>query len=70
MMARDELRIRTPEGVEFALPLAGPFTRMLAYAVDLIVIAMLGWAARSARPRRWVYSDGTWRRRFRRSSIS
>ncbi len=39
---RDALSIRTPEGVEFALPLAGPFSRMLALAVDLAVIAMLG----------------------------
>jgi uncharacterized RDD family membrane protein YckC len=35
------LVIRTPEGVEFALPLAGPFSRMLAYAIDLAVIATL-----------------------------
>ena len=41
MTARDELRIRTPEGVEFALPLAGPFTRMLAYAIDQAAILML-----------------------------
>ncbi len=34
--------IRTPEGIEFSLPLAGPFSRMLALAVDLCVIAMLG----------------------------
>jgi len=41
MIARDTLRIRTPEGIEFALPLAGPFSRMLALAIDLAVIAML-----------------------------
>jgi uncharacterized RDD family membrane protein YckC len=35
------LVIRTPEGVEFSLPLAGPVSRMLALAVDLAVIAML-----------------------------
>lgn len=39
-MNRD-LRIRTPEGIEFALPLAGPFSRMLALAIDLAAIAML-----------------------------
>jgi uncharacterized RDD family membrane protein YckC len=30
--------IRTPEGVEFSLPLAGPFSRMLAFSIDLCVI--------------------------------
>jgi uncharacterized RDD family membrane protein YckC len=30
--------IRTPEGIEFSLPLAGPFSRMLAFAVDFAVI--------------------------------
>lgn len=33
------LRIRTPEGVEFALPLAGPVSRALAYMVDLLIVA-------------------------------
>lgn len=37
----NSLIIRTPEGIEFALPLAGPFSRMLALAIDLAVIAML-----------------------------
>jgi uncharacterized RDD family membrane protein YckC len=36
------LIIRTPEGVEFGLPLAGPFSRMLAYSIDLAVIAAVG----------------------------
>lgn len=40
-MTRDTLPIRTPEGIEFALPLAGPFSRMLALAVDLLAIAAL-----------------------------
>lgn len=35
------LVIRTPEGIEFSLPLAGPVSRMLALVVDLAVIAML-----------------------------
>jgi uncharacterized RDD family membrane protein YckC len=39
--ASTALPIRTPEGIEFALPLAGPFSRMLALAVDLAVIAAL-----------------------------
>jgi len=42
MIQRRSLTIRTPEGIEFALPLAGPVTRMLAFAVDLAVIGMLG----------------------------
>ncbi|HLH41244.1 MAG TPA: RDD family protein [Bryobacteraceae bacterium] len=35
------LRIRTPEGIEFALPLAGPFSRMLALAIDFAAIAAI-----------------------------
>lgn len=42
MTRPDSLVIRTPEGIEFALPLAGPFSRLLALSVDLAVIAMLG----------------------------
>lgn len=37
----DALAIRTPEGIEFALPLAGPVSRMLAMLVDLLVISGL-----------------------------
>lgn len=36
------LRIRTPEGVVFALPLAGPIQRGLALAIDLACISALG----------------------------
>jgi uncharacterized RDD family membrane protein YckC len=32
------LAIRTPEGIEFSLPLAGPFVRMLALIIDLMAI--------------------------------
>jgi uncharacterized RDD family membrane protein YckC len=32
------LTIRTPEGIEFALPLAGPVSRMLAFVVDILVV--------------------------------
>ena len=32
------LSIRTPEGIEFSLLLAGPVTRFLAWSVDLLVI--------------------------------
>jgi uncharacterized RDD family membrane protein YckC len=34
----DSLKIRTPEGIEFALPLAGPISRMLAFLLDLLVV--------------------------------
>ncbi len=36
------LKIRTPEGIEFALPLAGPVSRMLALLVDLGVVVAIG----------------------------
>ncbi len=32
------LRIRTPEGVEFSLPIAGPVSRALAYFVDFLLV--------------------------------
>ena len=35
------LVIRTPEGVAFSVPLAGPYSRFLAYTIDLMVIAAL-----------------------------
>jgi uncharacterized RDD family membrane protein YckC len=35
------LRLRTPEGVEFALELAGPVSRFLAWILDLAVILVL-----------------------------
>jgi len=34
----DKLKIRTPEGIEFALPLAGPISRMLAFLIDMLVV--------------------------------
>ncbi len=36
-----ELKIQTPEGVEFSLPLAGPVTRCAAWAFDLAMIVVL-----------------------------
>jgi len=39
------LTIRTPEGIEFALPLAGPVSRMLAFLVDLGVVITIGQTA-------------------------
>ncbi len=42
----DTLKIRTPEGIEFALPLAGPISRMLALVLDLLVVATAGYIAR------------------------
>ena len=35
------LRIRTPEGVEFALPIAGPVSRALAYLVDFLLVVAI-----------------------------
>lgn len=35
---RRKIEIRTPEGVAFSLDLAGPFTRFLAWLVDVFVI--------------------------------
>ncbi len=50
-MRTDLLRIRTPEGIIFSLPLAGPVARFLAFQVDLaciwgigsLVSTALGW---------------------------
>jgi len=36
------LRIRTPEGIVFSLPLAGPVARFLAFQVDLACIGAIG----------------------------
>ncbi|NOX99743.1 MAG: RDD family protein [Verrucomicrobia bacterium] len=36
-----ELKIQTPEGVEFSLPLAGPVTRCAAWAFDLAMVVVL-----------------------------
>ncbi len=40
-----KLTIRTPEGIEFALPLAGPVSRMVALVVDLAVVLTIGKVA-------------------------
>jgi uncharacterized RDD family membrane protein YckC len=42
----DRLKIRTPEGVEFALPLAGPISRMLALVLDMLVVMTIGYLAK------------------------
>jgi hypothetical protein len=34
----DEVTIRSPEGVELSLPIAGPAPRMAAYAIDLLLV--------------------------------
>ncbi len=34
----NSLLIRTPEGIEFSLPLAGPFSRMIALVIDLAAV--------------------------------
>lgn len=38
----NQVRVRTPEGVVFTFPLAGPFTRTLAWLVDVMAIAAAG----------------------------
>lgn len=54
-----ELQIRTPEGIAFSLPLAGPLARCFAWFIDLVVItvtiitlgivsSMLGWLSPEA----------------------
>jgi uncharacterized RDD family membrane protein YckC len=42
----DTLKIRTPEGIEFALPLAGPISRMLAFTLDLLVVMTIATVAK------------------------
>jgi uncharacterized RDD family membrane protein YckC len=50
--------IRTPEGIQFALPLAGPFSRMLAFAVDFAAIAAAEtFAARLLAPLQLINAD-------------
>ncbi len=39
-----ELKIRTPEGIDFSLPLAGPAVRCLACLVDTVCVFMLIFA--------------------------
>ena len=43
-----ELRIRTPEGITFAYPLAGPVTRCLAWALDCIIVLALSMGIATA----------------------
>jgi uncharacterized RDD family membrane protein YckC len=44
-MKGDTLTVRTPEGIEFGLPLAGPVSRMLALLVDIAVVMTIGRVA-------------------------
>jgi uncharacterized RDD family membrane protein YckC len=37
----DVITIRTPEGAQFSLPLAGPVSRLMAYIIDWVVMAVL-----------------------------
>jgi uncharacterized RDD family membrane protein YckC len=39
------LNIRTPEGVTFSLPLAGPVSRAVAIGIDFLLILALTWIA-------------------------
>ncbi len=47
-MSRDTLTLRTPEGVVFALPLASPVARCLAWAVDFGCVAVASGAVGGA----------------------
>ena len=42
---RKRILIQTPEGVTFSLYLAGPFTRFLAWGIDVLVISAVSSAA-------------------------
>ena len=42
--ATNVMLVKTPEGVSFALPLASPITRMLAWSLDFLVILAVGIA--------------------------
>lgn len=42
-MRRREIVIETPEGVRFALPLAGPAARFLAWVIDALAIGAAMW---------------------------
>jgi uncharacterized RDD family membrane protein YckC len=44
----NHLEIHTPEGCTFALPLAGPVTRFLAWLTDLAAVLMLSWVIGTA----------------------
>lgn len=41
-MRPSSLKIQTPEGIEFALPLAGPVSRLLALVIDVLVVLTCG----------------------------
>ncbi len=40
-MRTDTLTIRTPQGITFSLPLAGPITRFLAFTIDLACVSAI-----------------------------
>lgn len=47
-MRTRQLRIQTPEGVVFALVIAGPFARFLAWLIDLLCVVAGGSLVRTA----------------------
>lgn len=60
MTRKATLTITTPEGVQFALPLAQPVSRMLAYSIDLAVIASAEYAlAMALRPFSVFHAEAT-----------
>lgn len=57
-MKTNTLLIRTPEGIVFALPLAGPVTRFFAWLVDVACLAVLSQLILSAiRMLGWISED-------------
>ena len=40
-LPRHEVTVRSPEGVELSLPIAGPGPRMAAYALDLVLVVLV-----------------------------
>ena len=62
MNLKSELKIETPEGIQFSYPLAGPISRCLAWILDFLVVAVLllfavAWIGEA--PALAVSSDGT-----------
>jgi len=52
--ATSVLTIRTPEGAQFSLPLAGPVSRLLAFLLDLLVTLALVVALPTPSAPPWV----------------
>ncbi len=58
MNLSSELRIRTPEGIGFSYPLAGPITRCMAWAIDrVVIVVLLVVAANAVVKLAWILPD-------------